>query len=254
MNSTILMLAAMAAMLPSQEQDQDRFPSDKEVHAMLRSINDEFLKAEPGKDCWTGFVPLLDIIEKNRETVSAETVRKVESLIVARFTLYSFACEYDTDVTKADFDVRLECIGLISRFNLVRSDTNTLYRIADWLSGATPLDVNVKSFHEEGETAFRKDMLMIYGGRNPPRYPGSIGNANHYGPAVRECNAKFRFRRLYNKHLPEFKDAALKCLREAVMNGYKELSADDRLDIWENFCNRAGCCIRSRQDGGYPSR
>ena len=250
MNSIMLILAALSATLPGQDPVRDRFPSDKMVHIALRGINDEFLKAEPGKDCWMGFVPLIGLVEKYRETGSVEDVHKVESEIVSRFTLYSFACEYDKDMVKADFSTRLECIRGISKFELVRSDTNTLFRMADWLSRAVLLDVDDKSFFKEGEEAFRRDMLMVYGGKAPPRYPGSVGNASHYGPAMRECSAKFQFRRLYNTRLPKFREEASVYLRKAVMEGYKDLSSLEREEIWANFCRRAQTKVPCAGAGG----
>ena len=246
MNTIILILAAMSAIHPIQEPERDRFLTEKMINTALRGVNEDFLKAEPGKDCWKEFVSLLSLVDKHRETCTGEDLRKVEFEIVSRFTLYSFACEYDKDMVKADFAARLECIRGISKFELVRSDTNALFRIADWLSGAVPLDVGDKIAAKEGEEAFRRDMLMIYGGKTPPRYPGSVGNMNHCGPAMRECREKFLFRRLYNTRLPKFLEEAKVYLRKAVMEGYTALSPSEKDELWAIFCRRAKASGQSR--------
>ena len=235
MNATIFLLATAVMATAGEEQAVDRFPSPDETYVALREINDDFLMSASGRDNWKGFVPLFERVVKYQGAVPKDEMSKTEKEIVARFVLYSFACEHDTDPVKADFSGRLDCVRLLSQFDLVRRDTNTLFRLADWLSDAVPLAVDRASRDHEMEAAFQKDMAMIYGGRTPPRYPGSVGNTKHWGPAVRACDAKFRFRRTYNERLCQFRADAMAYILKSVA---PTLSEAERESVWAEFIKR----------------
>ena len=244
MNAMMIMLAILGTVPVCETENCEAFPSSRQVYVALRNIHEEFLRSESGHDCWTGFVPLLERIVKYRNGVSAEEARNVEEETLSRFTLYSFACEYDCDAAKADFHGRLECLRLICGFGIVRSETNALFRLADWLGGASPLGVDAETRQRDSAEAMRIDALALFGGKRPPKYPWTSGNTWHLGPAARACDAKYRFRQLYNEQLPRFKKAALACLRDAVMNGYGSLTDDERDALYKEVCVRArvsGC-------------
>ena len=239
MSMYMLALITVVATISSPVAGCEHLPLEREVGVSLRNINNEFLRAEQGQDCWGGFTQLVNRVEQYRAEASAPDLRRVERLIVSNLTLYSFACAYDDDPVKADFSTRLACVRGVSRFETVRSDTNCLFRVAEWLSRAVPLDVSQGTFEKDSKEAYERDCLMIYGGKTPPRYPGSVGNTRHYGPFMRACFARLEFRRLYNERLLNFRAEALACLREATMKGYKDLLDCEREKIWTLFCKRA---------------
>ena len=239
MNAIMLALAAVAVAVSDKMDSSSELSLGTNTYVALREIDDSFLHPESGRDNWSRFVPLLDKVVENQGRVAEKEMRAAEAEIVSRFTLYSFACEYDDDPVKANFDGRLESVRLLCRLSLVRSDTNTLYAVAEWLSGAAPLTADFKSCSNEMAEAFARDRLMIYGGKWPPRYPGSVGNKRHWGPSARACDAKFRFRRLYNERLPKFRVAALTSFRKAVVDGYGGMTDEQCESIWLEVCRKA---------------
>ena len=132
--------AVLGAVPVGETKECETFPSSRQIYVALRGIHEDFLRSEPGRDCWSGFVPLLEQIVKHRNKVSAEEAKNAEDELLSRFTLYSFACENDGDAAKADFHGRLECLRLICGFGIVQSETNALFRLADWLGSAAPVD------------------------------------------------------------------------------------------------------------------
>ncbi len=236
MSATIFLLATVAMATSCEVPTVDKFPSPDETHVALRAINDDFLRSTSGHDNWKGFVPLLERVVKHQGTVPKDEMSRTEKEIVERFVLYAFACEHDTDLAKADFGSRLDSVRLLSQFDLVRTDTNTFFRLADWLSNAIPLVVDQTIRDHEMEVAFQKDITIIYGGKTPPRYPGSVGNTRHWGPSARTCDAKFRFRRTYNERLRQFRVAAMACIRKSMTSAFPE---SERESVWAEFLKRA---------------
>ena len=239
MNVVALMLAASMASSPIQVEECEGFPSERSVHFTLRDIDYGFRRGDSTCDNWAGFVPLLSNVVESQSSALTQEVAKIESKIVTRFAIYSFACEYDHLLVKANFDGRRDSAWLLSQFSLVRSDTNALFKLADWLSGAVPLAADKETRGNELGEAMRIDALMIYGGKRPPIYPGSVGNYSHCGPMWRECRDKFHFRRTYNERLPKFREEALGCFHVAIVNGYADRTEAERETIWDEFCRRA---------------
>jgi len=239
MNAIMIMLAVLGAVPVGETKECETFPSSRQIYVALRGIHEDFLRSELGRDCWSGFVPLLERIVKHRNEVSAEEARNAEEELLSRFTLYSFACEYDGDAAKADFQGRLECLRLVCGFGIVQSETNALFRLADWLGSATPLEFDAETRKRDHAEAMRIDALALFGGKRPPRYPWTSGNTWHWGPAARACDAKYRFRQIYNERLPQFKAVALDCIRDAIKHGYGSLTDDERDALYEAVCVRA---------------
>ncbi len=235
----VMIFAATSLMARSEQMEMDGFPSPTTVYVALREINQEFLKGENGNDAWSGFARIAGSAAKYQLRASAETVQSVEQVIVSRFVMYSFACEYDDDPAKADFGSRLEAVQFFADFVAVRSDTNIVFKLSDWLGSATLLAADRDAECAEMAVAYKRDSLMIFGGKLPPRYPGSAGNMSHWGPTARQCREKYRFRRLYNERLPKFRVAALAAMRGAIMKGYENKTSEERVAIWEEFCRRA---------------
>ena len=249
MITAVLTLLASTTVGRVQDLVPDEFPSGRTTYMTLREVNRGFLAGERGRDNWEGFVPLFDAAVKHQADAPTGVVMSVESEMVSRFAIYSFACEYDDDMAKAAFDGRLKCVELLSQFSLVRSDTNALFKLADWLSGAVPLAVDKNAEFAESSEAFEKDKLMIYGGGDPPRYPGSSGNTSHFGPAMRAHKSKFHFRRTYNERLPKFREAVLCSLRNALMECCKDLSDSGREAVWSELRRRAAGEVEDKCDG-----
>lgn len=235
----ICLLICAIAVASQSSSSVSKMPSHAELRSCLRVINEGFLEGERGVDNWRGFVPLFSAVAKEYPNAAKEEIMAIESDLVSRFTLYSFACEHDDDMVKADFSSRAECVELMAEFLLLRSDTNALFRVADWLGSAVPLSTDKCVMAAEMDEAAKKDSLMLFGGRPAPRYPGGAGNALHVGPFSRTCKAKFRFRSIYNTNLEAFRDASAKHMRHAVLDGYPNLDDIDRKRLWLEFCLRA---------------
>ena len=237
----------LGADIPFAEREPDKFPSQSLVGFAFLEVHDGFIHPKPGRDNWTLFIPLLERVAKYRGSVAKEEVVSVEARIVSWFTLYAFACQYDDDPVKAEFGGRLDCLRRIGEFDLIRSDTNTLFQISDWLASAVPLADDKDTQCRELTEAVRKDSIILYGGKNPyerkggPRFAGTVSNtwAWHWEPEFRACKAKFRFRREYNRRLPVFRKKALECMHRAIIEGYKDRTDAERKAIWNEFCRRA---------------
>ena len=233
------------ASIPFADRDPDKFPSQSLVNYALVEVHDGFIHPKPGRDNWTLFLPLLVRVALYRESVTKEEVASVEAKIISRFTLYAFACEYDNDPVKAEFDGRLDCLRWIEKFDLIRFNTNRLFQVSDWLGSAKPLANDKETQYRELTEATRKDRIILYGGRDPYggkdqiRFAGSSGNTWHWEPEFRACKAKFRFRQVYNRRLPEFRKKALGCMYRAIIEGYKDRTDVERKAIWDEFCRRA---------------
>lgn len=240
MNACLLIFAiAVASQTPPTES---QMLTPEEVHSCLRVINESFLEGERGVDNWRGFVPLFSAMVNQCSSASKTEVMTVESYLVSRFTLYGFACEYDDDMVKADFTSRGKCVELMAGFALLKSDTNALFRVADWLGSAVSLPNDKSAIAAEMNEAARRDSLSLFGGRPAPRYPGGSGNENHLGPFSRKCKAKFRFRSVYNANLRDFLDLSVAHMRHVVLSGYQNLEDEDREKLWLEFCRRAKYC------------
>jgi len=247
MNASILIMAIAIASQQPESPTELSFPTAEATYISLREINAGFLEGKTGADNWSGFVPLFSATVREEPNVQREDAWLIESNLVSRFTLYSFACEHDEDMVKADFGSREKCVELMSQFSLVRCDTNVLFSIADWLGSAVPLDTSKETKLAEMEVASKKDSLMVYGGKPAPRYPGSLGNRQHIGAVSRKCVDKFRFRDIYNNRLPGFRAAALKHMHTAVFEGYVDLPEADREMLWKEFCRRSNSSPQARR-------
>ena len=216
------------------------FPTGPEIYTALWKINDDFLKSAPGHDNWCGFYPLMERVVKFQAAVSnAHEKMRIESEILDRFNLYSFACEYDHDPIKANFDSRLKSLDLLCGFDLVMSNTNSLMSIADWLAGARQIIIDEDTLSQRYLEAWRIDRLAIFGGKIPPRYPGSQRGHREVPPNVRMSVARSDFRRVYNRRLPDFRAKAEARMRKFVFEEFKAKDEQERKALWAEFCRRA---------------
>lgn len=227
----------------SEQQRFDDFPSSVQLYEVFREVNRDFLAATKGKDCWEGFIPLVEAAVKYQDEASKKSVLEIEEDIIDRFVIYSFAGRYDDDFVKANFESRLAIIRRFSKFVVVKNNKKTILKLADWLSLAQPLSVDKETECAESAMALQKDNEMIYGSAHPPRYPGVAGNFSHLGPFARQCKERFRFRRIYNERVAKFRVDALYILREVVIGGCNDETKDERQNVWEEVCRRAKATV-----------
>lgn len=223
------------------------FPTRNDVLATLQRIDLKFVASESGRDNWKEFLPLLEQVVKSQLSVSnRHEMVKVESVILEWMTLYAFACEYDFDEVKANFDSRIACIDLECQLEYVRTDTNAVMMIADWLGGAQPIVVDKEIDRQRRIEQFTKDKQMIYGEKFRPwgvgsfSYMGGLLQSPYcWSPyLIRELKAQ-HFRRRYNERLPDFRSKAEARMRRFVFEDFKAKDKAEREALWAEFCRRA---------------
>ena len=70
----------------------------------------------------------------------------------------------------------------------------------------------------------------------PARISYSRMNAlNCFGKLKQAMETRSR----YNGELEAYRTASIAAIRKAVMDGYKDKTAEERVAIWEEFCRRA---------------
>ena len=238
--SLMAILLAASAVVNAETDADEAFPTGPKIYTALWKINDDFLKSAPGHDNWCGFYPLMERVVKFQAAVSnVQEKMRIESEILDRFTLYSFACKYDNDQIKASFDSRIKCLDYIVKFDLILEYTNAVMQIADWLGGAKLVEVTEEEHAQSFYEAWRIDCLAIFGGKRPPRYPGSQRGHHEVPPNVRMSKARTDFRSLYNRRLPDFRAKAEERMRKFVFEEFKAKDEQERNALWAEFCRRA---------------
>ena len=158
----------------NNDSDSRRFPTRSEAYVRLRDIDIKFVASEPGRDNWKDFIPLLEQVVEFQPTVSnRQEMLNVEFEIVEWMTILAFACEYDFDEIKANFDSRLACLDLACRFECLMSNTNAVMMIADWLGVAQPIAVDEEKDVRRQNEMSRIDELMVFRERRGQRKPGT---------------------------------------------------------------------------------
>ena len=224
------------------------FITRNEVRTTFRRIDLKFVASEPGRDNWKEFIPILERVVKSQSSVSnRQEMLSIEFEILEWLTVYAFACEYDFDEIKANFDSRLACLDLECQLEYVRSDTNAVVMIADWLGGAQPIVFDEEAERQNRIEQAEKDWKMLYGEKyRPCRGAGSFsykGGLLHipycWSPyLIRELKAQ-QFRRRYNERLPDFHRKAEARMRKFVFEEYKAKDQAEREALWAEFCRRA---------------
>jgi len=224
------------------------FPTRSEVRLTFRRIDLKFVASEPGRDNWKEFIPFLERIVKSQSSVSnRQEMLNVEFEILEWLTVYAFACEYDFDEIKANFASRLACLDLECQLEYVRTDTNAVMMIADWIGGAQPIVVDEETERQNRIEKSQIDRRMIYGEKfRPCRGAGSFHSIG--GPLsspycwspylIRELKAQ-HFRKSYNRRLPEFRSKAEARMRRLVFEEFKAKDQAEREALWAEFCRRA---------------
>ena len=223
------------------------FITKNEVRAIFRRIDLKFVASEPGRDNWKEFIPILERVVKSQSSVSnRQEMLSIEFEILEWLTVYAFACEYDFDEIKANFDSRLACLDLECKLEYVRSDTNAVMMIADWLGGAQPIVVDEETNRQRTLEKFSIDNRMLYGDRFRPcrgagsaSYMGLLSSPYVKSPyVIRELKAQ-HFRLGYNRDLPVFRIHAEARMRKFVFEEFKAKDEQERKVLWAEFCRRA---------------
>lgn len=241
----VVLAASIAASFMDGRDGE--FPTETIVRSHMNALQRDFRSADSDDDCWMGFLPLLNAVVQHQDEERYDVMAAVERAVLENFTIYVFAGELEYKMAKADFGGRQKCLNIISQFSVVRCDTNALFKVADYLSGAVLLPVDKDVELKEMLNADALDSKLIFGQNTPPRMYGDLTFVSVAGKFGRECREKFRFRRLYNERLPKFRVAALSAMRGAVMNGYKDRTAEERDSIWDEFCRRAKATAEERK-------
>ena len=224
------------------------FITKNEVRAIFRRIDLKFVASEPGRDNWKEFIPILERVVKSQSSVSnRQEMLSIEFEILEWLTVYAFACEYDFDEIKANFDSRLACLDLECKLEYVRSDTNAVMMIADWLGGAQSIVVDEEAERQRVIEQAEKDRKMLYGEKFRP-WRGAVSTSHMGGPLhspycwsqylIRELKAQ-QFRRRYNERLPDFRRKAEARMRKFVFEEFKAKDQAEREALWAEFCRRA---------------
>ena len=227
------------------------FPTRNDVLATLQRIDLKFVASESGRDNWKEFIPILERVVKSQSSVSnRQEMLSIEFEILEWLTVYAFACEYDFDEIKANFDSRLACLDLECQLEYVRSDTNAVMMIADWLGGAQPIVVDEETDRQRVIEKREIDWRMLYGQRSRPwRGAGSfncfggrsgfINSPYCWSPyLIRELKAQ-HFRGIYNRRIPDFRRKAEARMRKFVFEEFKAKDQAEREALWAEFCRRA---------------
>lgn len=258
---TIILAAMLSAVLVGECNDMTNrvahaigdesavctFPTINEARAECKRINLRFVASETGRDNWKDFIPLLERVVKSQSSVSnRHEMLKIEFEILEWATLFAFACEYDFDEIKADFASRLACLDLECRLEYVRSDTNGVMMIADWLGGAQPIVVDEETRKQREYEMSRIDRQMIYGGRFLPCRGfgrisswGGLSDPQLRSPYLTREFLAQRCRRKYNRDLPVFRRHAEARMRHFVFEEFKAKNKLEREALWAEFCRRA---------------
>ena len=223
------------------------FPTENETYKKLERISINFAQSPLGRDNWKDFIPLMEKVVKYQNSVTNSIVKvNVEYDILERMTYFAFACEYDYDDIKANFDTRIVCVDLLCQFDFVRTDTNAVMMIADWLGNARPIKIDKEEEKCWLDESRRMDNLMLYARKSMKRrQPESISYMSPLSVPYARTPYRLRvlkaqkFRLMYNNNLPEFRSKAEARMRRFVFEEFKAKNKLEREALWSEFCRRA---------------
>ena len=220
---------------------EDKYPwlvSIDEYRKESLRIVGRILSNSDDEDIWVEFKPLLQSLAEYSE-VSCFGVHQRYGAI-SLFCNSPFADESEISLTKADFSSRRDCLSYISRF-VHAAVTEEIEVFAKWLSGAKYLPDDENSRKKEFLKAESKDKELFY---SLPLWFSSeekdlFLKYKEVCPEWKRTEEKFRFRKVYNKNLKEFRVFAFVTLRKVITDGFRSRSKEEREKIWEEFCQKA---------------
>lgn len=177
------------------------------------------------------------------DAVDDSTRISVERSLVTNFTAAGWATTSDWNIAVFDAQGRIMCLDLMSRLWLVKTSTNDLMSISDYLGQAEELPISDKT--RDFQLARMSDSLSMFGTTNaPPRY----GSGVNWGPVEKRCRTMYAFRVDYNNfRLPQLRRSALKEFHRCITESFNLFSMEVRNSLWDEFARRAGASLRERE-------
>jgi hypothetical protein len=157
-----------------------------------------FSKNANDKDVWVEFIPVL---KSFAEYIEANGSEDIYHYAISDFSRSPFAGEEETQLIKADFSGRRDCLVYICRVlgEVVHLSTFALPEWF-WKSRFLPEEIDLK------------------------------------GKDISKEEAKLRFRKIYNKNLAEFRIHAFTMIRKSILTGKNGKTYAEREKYWNNFC------------------
>ena len=227
--------------IKSQELEKE-YPwlvSRDELNKELLRIAKCFSENSNDKDVWVEFKPLLKSFMLSHE-LSEGFGYHIRTSAVSEFCFYSFANEDETELIKADFSGRKDCLEYICKFMYVFCPGEIEY-LGAWLATARFLPEDAKTKESEFLKAEKKDMEMIYRITewNLKFIDESYSQFKYLRPEWKKTEEKFKFRSIYNKNLAAFRTFAFTKIRKAILTGHGDGTNAKREKIWNEFCSKA---------------
>ena len=219
-------------------QNRHLFPSDRIFTGEVVKINDLFLLNKGDRDLWREYLPLLETMVRCQESVGFEAAKSKEVSVMEYFMRYAFANEEESSIVKADFSGRLLCLEQFLNFYVVRNDVEMLYQIAEWIGRSKFLPDGDLEYNAEIRKACIKDLELVFDVNVIPLFDIDNALKNIQGPRRERVNSIFKFRKVYNKRLKEFRETALVMIREAIMDYSPKYYKMDSEEVWGEFCKR----------------
>ena len=225
-----------------QKQLRMQYPwldSRDELNKELLRIAKCFSENSNDKDVWVEFKPLLKSFMLSHE-LSEDFGYHIRTCAVSEFCFYSFANEDETELIKADFSGRKDCLEYICKFMYVFCPGEIEY-LGAWLATARFLPEDAKTKESEFLKAEKKDMEMIYRITewNLKFIDESYSQFKYLRPEWKKTEEKFKFRSIYNKNLAAFRTFAFTKIRKAILTGHGDGTNAKREKIWNEFCSKA---------------
>ena len=219
-------------------QNRHLFPSDRIFTGEVVKINDLFLLNKGDRDLWREYLPLLETMVRCQESVGFEAAKSKEVSVMKYFLRYAFANEEESSIVKADFSGRLLCLEQFLNFYVVRNDVEMLYQIAEWIGRSKFLPDGDLEYNAEIRKACIKDLELVFDVNVIPLFDIDNALKNIQGPRRERVNSIFKFRKVYNKSLREFRETALVMIREAIKDYSPKYYKIDSEIVWGEFCKR----------------
>lgn len=233
-------LILMAADGFSAMKPQRTFPTAEEQERIYGETHFPVAKA----DTSSTFLPQLrELLAREVEEPTLETARR-EAAIIREFVDNTYAelplCKMSV---KVDFASRQEGLHLISHFGVVRTGTNDLYAVADYIGKGVFVSTATR---EEDRRALQKiRMHLCY---TPEQLAAHKALEDDYRivPALftrkldgfaKEYWDEFEARDQYNAQLAEFRGSVLACFCRVIKSA--DFGETDCRAIWDEFCRRA---------------
>jgi hypothetical protein len=184
-----------------QQELKKEYPwldSREEYNKERARILECFSKNANDKDVWVEFIPVL---KSFAEYIEANGSEDIYHYAISDFSRSPFAGEEETQLIKADFSGRRDCLVYICRVlgEVVHLSTFALPEWF-WKSRFLPEEIDLK------------------------------------GKDISKEKAKLRFRKIYNKNLAEFRIHAFTMIRKSILTGKNGKTYAEREKYWNEFC------------------